>query len=963
MWSTSVITALSSDTEPAIMLTFNEGKYIFNTSENTMRRFLQSGHTWRRTKALFFTQARIEKMGGLPGLIMTFADATITKLKLVGPSGLNHLLASMRLYTYRDSITVQPSEIPWTTTLSSEPTPCFSDENVTVYGIPAIPIPVVEDVTPDLSNLETSGKRKRDNSVDGPRKRPNTEDENATMETEVTESTVQEDPEAYRQTIIRSMFPGTNIPTPEEIAASKRGPPAVNDVVNFSNADMEQRRKKAALPMGFWKQLPKFISTVPLTKAPPTMSYLIIGPPTRGKFDVAKAVALGVPHGPLRGLLTKGETITVEVEVNGEKIQRTVRPEDVLGKAEPRGAILVLDVPTPDHIPSLVTAFKTSPFYYQFWSEDPASLSLKDPETLLRITYQTCGQGVLEDERYKAFLCGFGPHVHHMVASREHCPDPVTFTSMSQNQLRLNKLDEKIFPVPKYSLVPKKDISTISGLPTNIRLMSSSDRNVMRPYAAPFSDPAALALDKFHPLVNGEQSLELSPFLQRYITAAKEHIAEVEASGELPPIAGSDVGIVTLGTGGSLPTKYRNVLSTLVRIPGWGNVLLDAGEGTWGQLVRIFGMQDEGYNVWQALRDLKCIFISHVHADHHIGLGHILAMRSQLDPPPKEPIYVVSIRNVHLYLREMQDVQDVGVDDPSGNGVVHVLSESLHFHQLGSYVTQGMWQIGGDEDWLEYNKSVENSRKMCDALGLEYFKTADVEHRCRAFGASFKHKDGWSITFSGDTSPSPSLRELGMNSTVLIHEATMDDEEIVMAQRKAHSTMSQAIAEGEKMNAQNILLTHFSARYPKIPPFILRDQNLLRVTPATYRKDGFIVPAFDYLNLTIGDMWKMQFYLRPLVQAIHEGGEIEQDDDIARSRSPSPMRFPPSKKNKQVSRREPRSSKKGGMYDGRGNGNDRNDNAGRRSPSRTMSPAPYSEGSRGSTQDRRKIASSGSAGG
>jgi hypothetical protein len=71
-WSTSVITTLSSDTEPAVMLTFNDGKYIFNTSENTMRRFLQSGQVWRRAKALFFTQARVEKMSGLPGALRTF---------------------------------------------------------------------------------------------------------------------------------------------------------------------------------------------------------------------------------------------------------------------------------------------------------------------------------------------------------------------------------------------------------------------------------------------------------------------------------------------------------------------------------------------------------------------------------------------------------------------------------------------------------------------------------------------------------------------------------------------------------------------------------------------------------------------------------------------------------------------------------------------------------------------------
>ncbi len=68
-----------------------------------------------------------------------------------------------------------------------------------------------------------------------------------------------------------------------------------------------------------------------------------------------------------------------------------------------------------------------------------------------------------------------------------------------------------------------------------------------------------------------------------------------------------------------------------VQIPDWGNLLLDAGEGTWGQMARYFGTDPaRPSNVWQALRDLKCIFISHAHADHHTGLAKILSMRKQV---------------------------------------------------------------------------------------------------------------------------------------------------------------------------------------------------------------------------------------------------------------------------------------------------------------------------------------------
>lgn len=35
-------------------------------------------------------------------------------------------------------------------------------------------------------------------------------------------------------------------------------------------------------------------------------------------------------------------------------------------------------------------------------------------------------------------------------------------------------------------------------------------------------------------------------------------------------------------------------------------------------------------SVWQVLRELKSIFISHMHGDHHIGLAKILAMRQRV---------------------------------------------------------------------------------------------------------------------------------------------------------------------------------------------------------------------------------------------------------------------------------------------------------------------------------------------
>ena len=84
--------------------------------------------------------------------------------------------------------------------------------------------------------------------------------------------------------------------------------------------------------------------------------------------------------------------------------------------------------------------------------------------------------------------------------------------------------------------------------------------------------------------------------------------------------------------------------------------------------------------------------------------------------------------------------------------------------------------------------------------------------------------------------PSEGLAQAGEGATLLIHEATMGDDQEEMARAKAHSTISQAIdvakrweckysntafwlMNGRRMRAQNVLLTHFSSRYPTMPRY------------------------------------------------------------------------------------------------------------------------------------------------
>jgi ribonuclease Z len=213
--------------------------------------------------------------------------------------------------------------------------------------------------------------------------------------------------------------------------------------------------------------LPSF--TPPVRDA--STAYIVVGPRVRGKFDVKRAEELGL-FGPLRGRVARGETVTFTVDDGtGVKVQRTVRPEDCLAEPETKKVrplilvpryctkqlykvVIILDVPTPDHIESLVSAFST-PAYSPFRVKIPAHRK----DYVVHVIYHLLGSNVLEDERYKSFMNGFADDTQHLISSPDHNPDPLTFISAGLSQLRLNRLDSEIFPLPYFKTTPRKDLS------------------------------------------------------------------------------------------------------------------------------------------------------------------------------------------------------------------------------------------------------------------------------------------------------------------------------------------------------------------------------------------------------------------------------------------------------------------------------------------------------------------------
>ncbi|KAM4034896.1 LOW QUALITY PROTEIN: zinc phosphodiesterase ELAC protein 2 [Anomaloglossus baeobatrachus] len=151
----------------------------------------------------------------------------------------------------------------------------------------------------------------------------------------------------------------------------------------------------------------------------------------------------------------------------------------------------------------------------------------------------------------------------------------------------------------------------------------------------------------------------------------------------------------------------------------------------------------------------------------------------------------------------------------------------------------------------------ENRARSCARSAAMYygtpsqFQTCFVRHCKDAFGCAVLHRSGWKVVFSGDTMPCDALIRMGRDASLVIHEATLEDGLEQDALDKAHSTTSQAIAVGMNMNADFMMLNHFSQRYAKLP----------------LMSDGFsgkVGVSFDHMRIRLGDRRVLPKLMAPL---------------------------------------------------------------------------------------------------
>lgn len=270
--------------------------------------------------------------------------------------------------------------------------------------------------------------------------------------------------------------------------------------------------------------------------------------------------------------------------------------------------------------------------------------------------------------------------------------------------------------------------------------------------------------------------------------------------------------VSVLGSSSALPTSKRNLTAHVLNVDE-RFFLVDCGEGTQIQMRR------------QRVRMARInnIFISHLHADHYLGLFGLLMSYELMNR--QSPLNIYSHQNLEQIIKCFLDHNTP-------------LSYPLRFHALQHRKAELIYD---DEKVSVTSFPLKHRVPTCGFL----FRQKERPHNIRPeaikrynipireiqhikHGADFTLDNGQTIPNHELTTPPPTPKSYAFCSDtvytekilpvikdvdLLYHEATYLHKLADVAKKHTHTTARQAAEIALKANAKRLLIGHFSSRY------------------------------------------------------------------------------------------------------------------------------------------------------
>jgi len=278
------------------------------------------------------------------------------------------------------------------------------------------------------------------------------------------------------------------------------------------------------------------------------------------------------------------------------------------------------------------------------------------------------------------------------------------------------------------------------------------------------------------------------------------------------------VVVTFLGTGGSVPNKFRHLPSVLLR-RGPELLMFDCGEGTQRQ----FMQARAGIN-----RKMR-IFISHLHGDHVFGLPGLLHSLSfmgrtrelEIIGPKGIADFILSVnRLVKLYSQFAIQIAEVTSAGRVVNEPEYEVRAATAKHGIPcfAYAFQEKPKPGRFDP--------DKARKLGIPEGPLWKKlqaTSSVKVGKRRIASKLvvgPPRPGVKITYAVDTRPCASVVQLASGSDLLIHDSCFDASALEKAANYGHSTAVEAAKVAKRSRARRLVLFHISAMYEDATPLL-----------------------------------------------------------------------------------------------------------------------------------------------
>jgi ribonuclease Z len=269
-----------------------------------------------------------------------------------------------------------------------------------------------------------------------------------------------------------------------------------------------------------------------------------------------------------------------------------------------------------------------------------------------------------------------------------------------------------------------------------------------------------------------------------------------------------------LGSGGMMPMPFRFLTALVVRVSG-NNYLFDAGEGT-----------QIGYKLAKpGLRALKLIAITHLHADHCLGIPGLLMLRAQMETP--DALTIVGPPGIRQFVESVKNTLDFFINfqinfiewSPASAPVAYTDAFiKLHWAPLDhsvfclGYRLEEHSRPGKFYPELAQKLSIPQGplwRKLQTGVSIQLNENEWIEPG-QVLGPA---RPGRSISFVVDTRPHPNILALSQAVDIAFIEGMFSFEMANEAREKKHLTVTEAAQLGRDAGARQTVLVHLSPRF------------------------------------------------------------------------------------------------------------------------------------------------------